>query len=269
MDSSFEATYHQHEEAQWWFVTRREMILEMVKRLDLPAGAQVLEVGCSGGVLLEKLQKGVLKDGVIHGIDISTNAISLCRDRGLERVAVMDGSATTFSDRQFDLIIASDTLEHIAQDKTALAEWHRILKPSGSLIIFVPAHPFLWSHHDEVNHHHRRYRGPHFRQLIQNAGFDVKRYSFWNFTLFFAVMTIRLFQRLTRTHKPNRQKTVAVVPGLMNRLLMVLLRIENKLLNRYNIDFPVGISLFALCQKIRTGCIGSTVGSTNQPIEQA
>ncbi len=249
MDSSFEATYHQHEETQWWFVSRREMIISMVKRLALPADARVLEVGCSGGVLVEKFQQEVLKDGAIHGIDISTSAIDLCKKKGLEHVAVMDGAATLFPDSHFDLIIASDTLEHIKDDQRALAEWHRILKPAGALIAFVPAHPFLWSHHDEVNHHHRRYRRREFNQMLRNAGFDISRHSFWNFTLFFPVAAIRLMQRSIRFIKPDTTATVTVVPNLINKSLKMILQLENNCLNKFRISFPVGVSLFALCHK--------------------
>ena len=75
----------------------------------------------------------------------------------LENIYLMSGDKTTFDDNSFDIVIASDCLEHMENDSETLKEWNRIIKPNGKLIIFVPAWKTLWSNLDEMSHHYRRY----------------------------------------------------------------------------------------------------------------
>ncbi len=70
----------------------------------------------------------------------------------------------------------------------------RVLKPGGTAIIFVPAHQFLWSEHDVVNHHKKRYSKTELIKAIEKNGLEIKRSGYWNFLLFFPICGIRLIQ---------------------------------------------------------------------------
>jgi predicted SAM-dependent methyltransferase len=68
----------------------------------------------------------------------------------------MDAQNITL-DEKFDVIIASDCLEHLKEDEKALKNWYELLNKNGVAFIFVPAFMSLWSYHDEYNMHYRRY----------------------------------------------------------------------------------------------------------------
>jgi SAM-dependent methyltransferase len=247
MKREFEAQYHLLEENHWWFLGRRHLVHQLVLDSNAKRGARILEIGCSGGPLIQQLQA----DGYssITGIDISAEAIELSRQRGLEDVHVMDAQKPSFSDESFDLITASDVLEHLSDAPRALTEWHRLLRPGGVLIVFVPAFMFLWSEHDEANKHFRRYRRPELTRLLTSNGFSVKRGSYWNFFLFFPVALIRLLKRC----KPSSRRQEAhgdlgKPPNFINHFLFALLRFENKQICR-GINWPWGISVMAIAQK--------------------
>ncbi|MBG8554417.1 class I SAM-dependent DNA methyltransferase [Hymenobacter guriensis] len=247
MDITYEARYHQLEEQHWWFAGRRDIVFEQIQQLRLPRTADILEIGCSGGPLLLALRAAGYQH--LTGIDVSDNAIAMAQARGFEQVMVMDGARLDFADNSFDVVVASDVLEHIEDEAEALREWQRVLRPGGHLIVFVPAYQFLWSRHDEVNHHFRRYTLSYLRQVLGIAGFRVERASYWNFLLFFPTALVRRLQRLAQatglaTTGAGDLKQLA---GPANSALFGLLKAENRWLRRLN--FPLGVSTFAVARK--------------------
>ncbi len=247
MNKEYEVQYHLLEENHWWFLGRRHMVHALVCRLNPDQDCRILETGCSGGPLLKQLQA----DGYRHvtGIDISADAIELCRQRGLTETHVMDAQNPTFNPGSFDLIIASDVMEHLTDAPKALREWHRLLRPGGRLMVFVPAFRVLWSPHDEVNHHFKRYRRSELKLLMAHSGFGLERSLYWNFLLFFPVALVRLIKRWPRQSLPvaahgDLQKQIR----LINWLLFALLRFENRLILA-GINWPWGVSVMALGKK--------------------
>ncbi len=241
MRTDYEATYHNVEDAHWWFRGRRDMILRLLE--TTPRDAAVLEVGCSGGpLLLELRDKGFAN---VWGLDVSSVAVALAQKRGLTNVKEADAASTGFEAEKFDVVIASDILEHIQDDGGALREWRRILKPGGRLILFVPAHMFLWSAHDEANQHLRRYGRAEILQLVLENGFVVERSSFWNFTLFLPILGARLFLKLLSKRAAGRGHQLGKVNRFLNAAMGKLLVLENAYIAR-GFSFPIGVSFFIL-----------------------
>ena len=250
MDLTYEAKYHQLEEEHWWFASRRDAVYDLIQRLELPATAAILEIGCSGGPLMQRLRAAGYAD--LTGIDVSGPAIELAQARGVSHVSVMDGAALAFADARFDLVIASDVLEHIEDEGRALREWTRVLKPGGQLLVFVPAHAHLWSEHDVVNHHFRRYSRQDLTAAIQRAGLAVGRSSFWNAAMYFPTAALRLGRRLVSgpvaaVQKPGATGDLHHFAGPANALLLGWVKLENRLLRHLNL--PLGVSMFALAHK--------------------
>lgn len=245
MDALYEEKYHKIEEEEyWWFISRRDMILRLIRKMNLNKNAKILEIGCSGGPLIKLLNKeGFLN---ITGIDVSESGINLCKKRGIDNVKVMDGTKTFFDDNEFDLVIASDVLEHIKEDNDALSDWYRILKPNGKLIVFVPAFNFLWTVHDEINHHYRRYSRNELKKKVIENNFKLKKSSYWNFFIFLPVSLLRLFQNLQK-RKNKKEDQLYEVNSIVNKILIGLLKIENIFLSFFN--FPFGVSVFVVCEK--------------------
>lgn len=245
MKKEYEEQYHRLEEKHWWFQGRRHLVRALVLQASPDRAGRILEIGCSGGPLIQQLHA----DGYaqVTGIDISADGIALCQKRGLADTHVMDAQKLSFANESFDVITASDVLEHLADAPQAVREWNRVLKPGGRLIVFVPAFQFHWSEHDEVNKHFKRYRRPELRQLLADNGFTLTRSSYWNFLLFWPVSGVRLLRRLV----PKRAAfagDIRPTPALLNRALTWLLCLENSLL-RCGLNFPVGVSVMALGRK--------------------
>ncbi|MBD2713632.1 class I SAM-dependent methyltransferase [Microvirga sp. STR05] len=243
MNLQYEALYHQLEEQHWWFQARRDIVFDQIKHLNLPKDARILEIGCSGGPLQQRLRDTGYHE--VSGIDISETAIALAQQRGIPNVAVMDGIKLEFADSSFDLVVASDVLEHIQNEEQALNEWQRVLKPNGQLLVYVPAHPSLWSRHDVANHHFRRYTAASLSQALRKAGYQLTRSSYWNFWLFFPTWLLRRWQRPSAS--PDMSGDLIRLPAVLNQSLFRLVQAENRWLRRFNL--PTGVSVFALASK--------------------
>jgi ubiquinone/menaquinone biosynthesis C-methylase UbiE len=244
MDVVYEKKYHQLEERHWWFKSRRDILIKLITDLAIKKESSILEIGCSGGALMAELVKMGYTN--LTGIDISQSAIDLSRERGMVNVSVMDGANLEFKENSFDLLLASDVLEHIENEEAALREWRRVLKPGGIIVIFVPAFNHLWSQHDVVNHHFRRYSMKRLTHVVEHSHFIIKRRSYWNFFLFSPTLLVRTIQNKfyrANSKSDNLQQT----NKLVNFALTYLVKFENFLLRFAS--YPVGVSLFIIAEK--------------------
>ena len=245
MEHHFEDIYHSLEENHWWFVGRRELILALARKYySGRKGINILEIGCSGGPLLNLLVSQGYHQ--IFGIDISKKAVQLCKARGFKNVFLMDGANPHFDGEEFDLIIASDVLEHIQDDEKAVKEWRRLLKTEGIIICFVPALRALWSKHDEDNDHCRRYTKKALEDIFTRNDFKIIRSSYWNIALFFPTLFYRFFKRTFL--KESLAYQLKESNYALNLFLSKLLSVENFFLE-IGVNYPIGISVFAVVKK--------------------
>ena len=244
MDKSYELKYHKLEEDYWWFVGHRDIIYKLINNYD--KNAKILEIGCASGSLLKLLEIKGFKN--IYGIDISEEAIKLCKKKGIRNCYVMDAVNMKFKDEEFDLIIAADVLEHIKDHSIALNEWKRVLKKNGKMIVFVPAFKFLWSDHDDINHHYRRYSKGELVKALNDSNFNIIRSSYWNFFLFFPVGLFRILKRSFKIRNKNEKKDqLYELNPFINKIFIGLLKFENSLIMMLN--FPIGVSVFVIAKK--------------------
>ncbi|MGZ3883607.1 MAG: methyltransferase domain-containing protein [Bacteroidia bacterium] len=240
MDLEYEIKYHQKEESNWWFLGRRDAILKLFasKNRDL----KILDVGCAGGALLLDLKAIGFTN--VYGVDVSEKAVEVCKQRGVPHAFVMDGHAPEFEESSFDIIIASDSLEHLKDDMLALHNWNKLLKPGGELFVFVPAFMYLWSEHDVINQHFRRYTAAELKRKLQESGFSVVNYTYWNFLMYFPTTAYRLFQRLKYSFVKNEapQDHLKDFNPAINAFLIKLIKAENAVFTR--LGLPVGVSAY-------------------------
>ena len=247
MNKGFEDTYHKLEEKHWWFVARRSVVKDLVAKYATNRDASILEIGCSGGPLMKELRACGFTD--LTGIDISEDAIELCKKAQAGEAYVMDAQSPSFDAESFDLIIASDVLEHLEKAEVAVSAWHRLLKTNGTLIVFVPAFMFLWSEHDIVNRHFHRYRARELAKLLGDAEFEIRRTGYWNSMLFLPVAVLRLIRRcMPASSKGLPDGDLKPVPNFLNRFLTMLLEVENSLI-RAGFKLPCGVSVMVIATK--------------------
>jgi ubiquinone/menaquinone biosynthesis C-methylase UbiE len=242
LETDFERKYHSLERTHWWFVSRRELIYRMIRQYD--KNIKILEIGCSSGPLIEILNEAGYEN--VYGLDVSKEAIQLCRSKGMTKVVQMEGAELGFKENVFDLIIASDVLEHIHDDSQAILEWKRVLKKKGDIIAFVPAFKFLWSGHDVVNRHFRRYNKREFKELFEKNECNIVRISFWNFLLFLPVLIHRRIEKKkAKSAKPKDD--LFEFSHKANIFFSLILKMENMYCRFFNL--PVGLSLFVIAKK--------------------
>ncbi len=244
MDKNYEEKYHDMEEWNWWFVSRRRTILSLLK--DTDKKARILDIGCAGGPLLNDLKQNGFENAA--GADFSAEAVEKCKARGLQAYE-MDAHDLQFEPNSFDLLIASDSLEHLEFDEKALANWYSILKPGGRIIIFVPAYMFLWSEQDTVNFHFRRYTRTNLVAKIKKAGFHVTRKGYWNFGVFFPTSVFRILQRMKNKISPSKEAKdqLSGFSPTSNKILIKWMNFESSIFK--TLPYPCGVSVYAEATK--------------------
>ena len=231
------------EETHWWHSARRAIVLDWIRnryvgRDDLV----ILDAGCGTGHLLQQLRTL----GHAEGVDISDEALDFCRKRGLDNVRKADVNDLPFAGDTFDMVTALDVIEHLDDDVGALREFRRVLKPGGSVFIFVPAHRWLWSLQDEVSHHRRRYTDATLRASIEGAGLTVERQSYVSTFLLPVIFLGRQWLKVTLRFRDVDTEN-DLHPVWANGILKRVFLSEIPILKRMNM--PFGASLIAVGRK--------------------
>lgn len=245
MDLDFYRRYYEIEDRHWWFVGRRQIFLRLLDcYFSAPAGraGAVLDVGCGTGTMLGHLERY----GTVRGVDASEEAVRFCHERGVAGVTQADGVPLPFEPESFDLVTALDVIEHVDRDDELLAELRRITRPGGTLLVSVPAYRFLWGLQDEVSHHKRRYTARELRERMTEAGWSLRRLSYFNTLLFPPIAAVRLARRGGKPAKVQSDFELTK-PGRLNTVLARAFSAEAPLVER--MDLPFGVSVLALASR--------------------
>lgn len=229
------------QDRHWWFVGRRRIVAQLIKRfVPLPSGARVLEAGCGYGGNLEMLGELGEVQAFEFDDDARAYAASLLR-RSVPFGRLPD--AIGFENERFNLIAMLDVLEHIDDDLGSLCTLRDRLAPGGSLLLTVPAVPWLWSDHDVLHHHKRRYTRVLLTQLLHEAGYEITGIGYFSTLLFPLALAQRLLARLFGGGRADHAAPAEPV----NSVLASIFSFEGVLLGR--VRFPIGLSLFAVARK--------------------
>jgi SAM-dependent methyltransferase len=229
------------EDTHWWFAGRRSICRRMLEGINLPPKAMILEVGCGTGGNFPMLARR----GRVYAMDDDESALAFAASRRLAQLA--RGSLPEefpFAAGQFDLVVMTDVLEHLDNERGSLSAVRSCLKPGGSLLLTVPALRWLWSEHDATHHHRRRYRAKELRRLLAETGFEIDYLSYYNFLLFPAIAGVRLFHGWrSPAASSNGRHDLTMPPKLLNALLFHLFSFERFLLS--TVHPPFGVSIIA------------------------
>ena len=164
------------EDDHWWYRERRHLLAKAISGLT---PGRAIDIGAAGGGNTRVLRQ--------HGwdavaLEYGADGAEVAHGRGL---ATIRGDATRLplADASLDLVVAFDLLEHLVDDDAAVAEVRRVLKPTGTYLVAVPADTRLWSDHDEAVDHVRRYTREGLVDLLDRGGFEVTDVRSWNVLL--------------------------------------------------------------------------------------
>jgi SAM-dependent methyltransferase len=224
------------EDRHWWYRSLRSLITPWLA--DAPA---LLDAGCGTGGTLLGLGRGT-------GVDISTLALSLCRERGLGRVAAADVQHLPFAEGAFDAVLVLDVLYHrrVTDDRRVLAECARVVKPGGVVLIHVPAFRFLAGEHDRAVHGVRRYTASQLRDLVRRAGLGISLLTYRHLALLPAALLLRRGEG-GRPREMEPRSDLGRPNPLVNTLLLALCELENRLVRWC--PLPAGLSLFCAARR--------------------
>jgi SAM-dependent methyltransferase len=235
---------YEAEAAQWWYAGQRAIataLLEPALRARAAEPAWLLDAGCGTGFNLLALSSL----GRAVGIDLAPEAIAFCRERGV-RVLRASLLALPFEDASFGAVTSFDVLYHawVTDDRAAVAEMARVVRPGGVLLVRVPALRALWGAHDvEVQSRHR-YTRRELETLLEGSGLRVERATYCN-----ALLLPLLFARRTLARLLEREGSdVGFLPAPAEWAFKRALLAEAALV-RAGLSFPIGASVVALARK--------------------
>lgn len=245
MDSSAYGKIFAIEEKLWWYKYRRQICFGLLDRY-LASGPQrdILDVGCGTGFNVGLLQRY----GRAQGVDMSEDALEFCRRRGVEQVQLQSADSLPFQEESFDLLTAFDVIEHIEDDRSALREFGRVLRPGGWMLIYTPALPWLYNDHDRIVHHKRRYLRTELQEKITSAGFELEHLSYANALVLPLVLLARGLQKL---RGGGGHQEMELPHPLINSLVSMLCSAEAPLVRSGTL--PIGMSLVAIARKAPPG----------------
>jgi len=248
-DPHFFATLERIEDRHFWFVSRRSVILDALRRAVPDLEQQGLfDIGCGSGGLVEHLaSRGV---SVLGACDAYVESLEIVRRRLAAPLVLVDEGRLPPLGPGHRLLALFDVLEHLDDDRGMLRFLHEILVPGGTLVLTVPAHPFLFDDRDELAHHRRRYRRRELRQKLAEAGFEIRVLTHFMATLVPPLLLGRgitaLLPRSWRRRRERQDLEFRVVPGV-NGLLRAVLALERAFLRLA--PLPFGSSIIAIATR--------------------
>lgn len=216
-----------------WWVARADLALTLLRRNGIRPPAHVLDVGCGWGTNLDALENAGYR---VSGLDISRRALERI-DKAERDLIEADLSQDLPAGRPLaDAVLALDVIEHIDDDRAALARIATLVRPGGIAIVSVPALPELFSHFDEVQQHRRRYLPDSLKAAFDGTELLIQSIFWWGAWLVPVLRRMRLRQSMAM--RPSYSDYLRLPPWPGPYLMALAFALEKPL---------------AVCQKLRTG----------------
>jgi SAM-dependent methyltransferase len=230
------------DQRHWWYRGRREVLADLIRRVVAPpARAQILEIGCGTGHNLAMLREF----GNVDAIELDDESRAIAEERlGRKIISARLPELEGVPDRHYDLVATLDVIEHIDEDDAAVAAIAGKLKPGGKFVMTVPAHRWMWSAHDAVNHHKRRYSKADLKRLIEGSPLKLDKIGYFNSLLF----PLAVADRVASKVRGKDSADVKLPSRPLNAALEKVFAAERHLVGR--LPLPPGLSLFAVASAI-------------------
>lgn len=234
------------EDQSFWFRARNRLLLRAVEA-EFPAASSLLEVGCGTGYVLAGFAGRPRPRLRLAGCDLSEAGLARARDRLPDALLLRADACDLPFDAEFDVVGAFDVLEHVPDDRGALAALARAARVGGGVVLTVPQHPWLWSETDRYAGHQRRYTGRELAEKLAAAGLRVRWMTSFMTLLLPAMAVSRAWQLVSR--RPFDPSRELALPAGLDRLLERVTGAELALIAA-GARLPVGGSLLAVAERV-------------------
>ena len=236
MDTGYARRYSHLYAHHWWWRAREALIVAELRRRRPPQGwPRILDVGCGDGLFFPRLRE---LGGAVEGVEPDA---AMLPETSRGRADIHTQAFETFRPTsRYSLILMLDVVEHVHDAEGFVRHALELLQPDGTLLITVPAFAALWTNHDVINRHVRRYTKRSFAALAARAGLRIDRARYFFHGLFFAKLAVRGVERVAR----RASAPAAVPPAWINRSAYVACRLEQRLLG--GLAIPFGSSLLVV-----------------------
>lgn len=240
MDAELAGVYGNLYRNHWWFRSREMFLVEQIAALTLPNPPRILDVGCGSGWFFESLEKF---SDQLFGIETDAKLIEQSASK---KVPIHHGQLDDSykPSESFDLILMLDVIEHIQDDVSVLRRAAELLSPDGVILLTVPAFRFLWTSHDVINHHFRRYSTSSLRRSATAAGLTASSCEYF----FHWLVPIKLAMRGKEIIFGASNPLPKLPSSSMNRIGYSISRFEQRFLRALRL--PFGTSLLAVLKPI-------------------
>jgi SAM-dependent methyltransferase len=239
-----ESAYREHyevEDRHWWFRGRWAVVEALLSRAGLSPNPRILDAGCGTGGNLARYAR----IGEATGVEPFPDAVRLCHERGFASVQQAGLESLPFADASFELVAATDVIEHVEAEDQALRELRRVTVPNGAMLLTVPAYMWMWTAEDENLHHKRRYTKSRLRQAVERAGWKPQIATYFNTILLPPVALARFLPRRSNGEVADLERT----PPQLDGPLSLPMRLEARLI-RAGASLPAGVSVGIVCRNL-------------------
>lgn len=233
------------EATHFWFHGFRMYVAPAIQEIVAGRrGLRIIDCGCGTGFNLKTL---LMPHGRAFGFDLVPDGIRRARAVGRPLVRA-DIQHIPFASASFDIATSFDVIQSVPDDRAALREMARVLKPGGHVVLNVTAMDLLRGDHSDVWGELRRYTPERAARLVEDAGLEAVRISYVFGSLLPLMLGVRTMQRLMRVFRdPQGDSDLAVPAAPVNTLLTALVGAEAAIARRIRI--PFGSSLMIVARK--------------------
>lgn len=249
MEKAYYKEYYKLEREHWWFKARLKILEYSFKKwIDKGTSNAILNVGAATGATSLMLKNY----GLVQSLEYDKQCSVFLSEILNEEVTNASVTNLPFKNNTYNVVCGFDIIEHVENDTKALSEIYRVTKDDGYVFLTVPAFNFLWSKHDEINHHYRRYNISNLNKLVTKSGFEIEYVTYFNFFLFLPILFVRILSKLFPKQDDSKSTGSDFEKfnsnGLLNKLLYWVF-LSEKMFFKFKFRLPFGVSALIIAKK--------------------